>query len=125
MKTYRNGNSAKFFSYAGNGIYFEELSTHILNGIVVGGWHVSSALVADRLAATRAKRQSNKKRKKPKTVMTFLKWNIDIKNPVTSFECARVNKSIILDKMRKQESTHQRVASQQKHPRHNKLRFQA
>ena len=34
MKIYRNGNSAKFFSFAGNGKYFEELSALILNRIV-------------------------------------------------------------------------------------------
>ena len=35
LKTYRNGNSAKFFSYAGNSKYFKELSNLTLNGIVV------------------------------------------------------------------------------------------
>ena len=66
MKIYRNGNSAKFFSYAGNGKYFEKLFTHILNGIVVGGWHVSSALVAGRLAAMSAKNKVTRNEEKQK-----------------------------------------------------------
>ena len=37
LKTYRNGDSAKLFSYAGNGKYFEELFSLILNEIVVSG----------------------------------------------------------------------------------------
>ena len=61
--------SAKFFLYAGNGKYFEVFFTLNLNGIVVNGWPVSSAAV--RLVATHAKKQDSKKRRKPKTVMTF------------------------------------------------------
>ena len=35
MKIYRNGNSTKFFLYAGNGKYFKELFTFTLNEIIV------------------------------------------------------------------------------------------
>ena len=55
--------------------------------------------------------------------MTFLKWNIDITTQSQVLSVHALTSLFILDKMRKQESTHQRVATQQKHPKHNKLRL--
>ena len=43
LKIYRNGNSAKLFSRAGNGKYFEELFSHIFNEIVVSAFCVGPA----------------------------------------------------------------------------------
>ena len=45
LKIYRNGNSAKFFLYAGNEKCFEELFTLTLNEIVVCGCYVSFASI--------------------------------------------------------------------------------
>ena len=42
----------KNLSYAGNGKYFKELFALILNGIVISGWYVSSAAIAQHAGLT-------------------------------------------------------------------------
>ena len=78
----RNGNSANFFLYAGSGKYFEELFTLNLNGVIVSGWYVSSASVAQhaRLPDWLRRVQRNKAiRNKENWWRLLLKWNIDMK----------------------------------------------
>ena len=71
-----------FFSYVGNGKYFEELFTLTLNGIVVSGWYVSSALVVhharlpDRLR--RMQRNEPIRNEENQKRWLFPKWNINM-----------------------------------------------
>ena len=64
-----------FRLYVGNGKYFEELFAHILNGIVVSGWYVPSAQVAQHAGLTawlqRIQKKENMKQRKPKIVTNF------------------------------------------------------
>ena len=71
-------NLAKFFSYAGNGKHFKELSTLILNKIVISGGHMSSVSVARhaRLADWRNKAIRNEEYRKQWRV--FPNTNIDM-----------------------------------------------
>ena len=63
-------NLAKCFLYAGNGKYLKEFSTLILNGIVVSGWHVSSASVIQTLGCPIGCEQNQKQWR------LFPNWNI-------------------------------------------------
>ena len=100
LQIYRNGKSAKFFWYAGNGKYFEELFTLVLNETVVSGWYVPSAHVTHserELTYWLQRIESNKALRNEEIRQQwwlFPKRNRH-KNPVAIFECARVNKSII------------------------------
>ena len=104
---HRNENSANSFSYAINGKYLEELPTPALNGINVGfgmrllrqlfstlGWPIGCVACIT----------TNKTIKKRKTVTTFSEMEHRHDEPVASFECACVNKSIIYVTIHKQKT---------------------
>ena len=99
---YRSGNSAKLFLCACNGKYFEELFILILNKIVVSGCYVSPT-PAVRLVAAHLNKYDVKKRGKPKTV-TFPEVEHRLDNSAASFECSRINKSIMYVTMHKRKA---------------------
>ena len=104
LKIHRNENSTKLFSYAGNGKYFEQLFTLVLNGIAINGWCVSSALSDWLWRMQRNKTIINEETRKQWRI--FPKWNINItvQWQVLSVH-ARVNKLIIYITMHKQKAS--------------------
>ena len=93
---YRNGNLAKFCSYADNGKDFKELFTPALNWIAVSVWCVSSAplILDDQLCRTQINKTIRKEKIKDSDAFsTEVKHGH--KKPVSSFNYALINKSII------------------------------
>ena len=82
------------------------MSILILKGIVVSGWHVSSASIVQqaRLPDWLRHMQKNKTMKNEKNPKTTTFSEVRHDNPVSSFKCAHVNKLIIYVRMHKQKA---------------------
>ena len=90
-----------------------------LNEIVVSGWRVSFTLVGQ-LSDWWRRIQRNKALRNEENRNDFSGVKHRHDNPVASFDCALVNKSIVYITVRKQKAP-STCCLAAKHPKHNKL----